>query len=202
MSTASTPAVDVAAYRALQSEPMRTSALFGHLAAFEVPRLRDLPGHLDPARAPIRAVKAERLRVTVAAAVAAGLAWALAVLVLGIAITRDPGPILGFAMASTPVFTLGMGAFAWFMNTGVIIPVEPGRLAVWQTALEDAGFEESSWTTSTKGDQEVGIYRPQRGIGRVFLFDTENEIAFLSGPLGRMAPLTKRLLEAQAGGAA
>lgn len=199
MSTVSNPAADVAAYRTLQSEAVQASALFGHLAAFEAPKLRELPGHLAAARAPIRAVKLERIKVTLAAGLAAGLGWALAVLVIGIVITRDPGPILGFAMASTPVFTLSMGAFAWLMNSGVIIPVESGRLAVWQAALEDAGYLEASWTTSTGGDHEVGTYRPQRGIGRVFLFDTDDGIAFLSGPLGRMAPLTKRLLEAGAG---
>lgn len=202
MSTVTEPAADVAAYRALQSEPMRASTLFGPLGAFEVPKSRKLPGHLDPARAPIRAVRAERLKLTLAAGLAAGLAWALAVLVLGIAITRDPGPILGFAMASTPVFTLGMGGFVWAMNIGVVVPVDARRLAAWQAALAEAGFSESSWTTSRDGSRDVGTYRPQRGMGSVFLFVADDGVAFFAGPLGRMAAVAKRLVELPAGGTA
>lgn len=199
MSTVSQHAVGVAAYRVLQSEPMRTSALFGHLTAFEAPKTRDLPGHLDPARAPIQAVKAERLRLTLAAGVGAGLAWALAVLVLGIAITREPGPILGFTLASTPVFALGMAAFVWFMSTGVIIPVEARRIPVWQAALADAGFAESTWTTSSDGSRDIGRYRPPRGMGHVYLYSVDEGIAFIAGPLGRMGPVATNLLQTQAG---
>ncbi len=201
MSTVTRTAAGVSDYRDLQSDAMRTSALFGPLGAFEVPKLRHLPGHLDPARAPIRAVRIERLRLTLAAGVAAGLAWALAVLVLGIAITRDPGPILGFAMASTPVFTLGMGGFVWALNIGVVVPVDAGRMAAWQAALSDEGFAESTWTTTRDGRRDIGTYRPARGMGRVFLFDSDDGVAFFAGPLGRMASVAKRLVEAPAGGA-
>lgn len=202
MSTVRDPAAGVAAYRTLQNEPMRASALFGHLTAFEAPRSRDLPAHLDPARAPIRAARAERMRLMLASGVAAGLAWALAVLVLGIAITREPGPILGFALASTPVFAFGMAAVSWFMNTGVVIPVEAGEIGVWQSALADSGFKEWTWTRSPESGHDVGTYRPTRGMGRVFLFDADDGVSFLAGPLGGMVSVAGRLLEAGAEDAA
>jgi hypothetical protein len=202
MRTSSEPVADIAAYCVLQTEAMQASALFGPLCAFEAPKSRELPAHLEPARAPIRAAKAERLRLTLAAGVAAGLAWTLAVLVIGIAITRDPGPILDFASASTPVFTLGMGGFVWAMNAGVVAPVDSGRRAAWQSALADEGFTEASWTTSCDDARDIGTYRPPRGVGRVFLFDADEGVCFFAGPMGRMAAVGKRIVEATASGAA
>lgn len=202
MSTVREPTARVAAYRALQNEPMRASALFGPLTAFEAPKPRDLPPGLEPARAPIRAARSERLRLTLASGVAAGLAWALAVLALGIAITRDPGTILGFALASTPVFALGMAAVAWFMNAGIVIPVDAGETRVWQSALAAAGFAELTWTTSRASGHDIGTYRPPRGLGRVFLFEADEGVSFLAGPLGRMVSVAGSLLEAEAEDAA
>lgn len=184
-----------AAYRELQSPPMRMSLLYGTLSAFEAQDARPLPEHLDAARAPIDAVNAERLRLALASVVITAAVWALIVMIAGIAITREPGAVMGFAAVSTPVFALAMGFMSWKFNSGVVVPVSVDAMSAWRAALAATGYEESTWVSGT--DRDVGTFRPCRGMGRIYLYDTVDGIAFLAGPMGRISPVAQHVLARQ-----